>query len=194
MTTNPNADTNTDTILQDGDTIYITLEATFAINRDLDDDDEFREVEFEDIPPEVQKEVLVYLQSSDFIHRQAEDYATKEITAQNCFINYPAYDTRFDKIYFRVFDKTLQVTLEGTLVEVPPEVYKQNVLNSGALNPKTECTSWVHLSDYIDHIQDGFHKATHSGPLVSSFGQYIGDDPGRWAIYFDYKRITAYLG
>ena len=87
----------------------------------------------------------------------------------------------------------MRVILFGTIIEVDPATYKQHVLARGALNPKIECSGPLYLSDYLDHIRDGFHKASNSGPLIERFGRYLGQSENRYNIYFDPREIYAFL-
>jgi hypothetical protein len=64
-----------DVVLQDTDGIIITLQPNFSL-MDYDDDDvddNFTIIEYGNLPLHVQREVIGYFNSNDFIRNQAED-------------------------------------------------------------------------------------------------------------------------
>ena len=99
-------------VLKDGDTVLVILEPTFIRG-------ESPEVEYGNIPSEVQKEVIDFFNSKTFIHDQAENYALNEVTAiplgSKCE-SYPIYNTQILNIEFYTKGNTLLVYLYCRLI------------------------------------------------------------------------------
>ncbi len=163
-------------MFNNGDNMIIVLQPTFS-NR-FDKDDYPIEVEFGDLPSSVRKEVLEFFKSDEFITDQAQNYALNEITAGH--LTYPEFDTIINKVVFNLHNKILYVYLYGTLVEVTKE--KDNLY----YKPVT-------IKEYGENVKEGFHKASHSGPLTSKYGNHLGEDEGRYSIYLNYDRINSFL-
>jgi len=112
------------------------------------------EIEYGDLPNNVQQKVLEFFKSKEFIVDQTQNYALDEITAGNN--TYPKFNTIINNIMFHLYNKMLLVYLYGILVEIPKDISKH-------YQPVT-------LKDYDDNAKEGFWKAIHSGPLTSEYG------------------------
>lgn len=125
-----------------------------SFSNKLDSNEYPIEVEYNRLPLPVQREVLQYFQSNEFIQSIVRDYVLQG-------------DVQVDSIEFRMVDDILCVYLYGTLLKL------------------------ISLDELTEGIKDGFHKASHSGPLVQHYGQYLGDNNGRYSIYLNYDRTNV---
>ena len=95
-------------MLKHGDIVLVVLQPTFSYVYD-DVNSTSTEIEYCNLPPHVQSEVIQFFQSEEFIKNTAEGYALHNITAMGCFITYPGYDTHIINVSFDVLDNKLLV-------------------------------------------------------------------------------------
>jgi len=170
-------------ILKHNDKILIILSPTFSNTSDKDDYP--IELEYGDLSNYVQKEVLEFFKSDEFIRDQAEEYALKEITflpKNESIQSIPIFDTHITNIKFYVDEGKLSVYLYGILIEVP---YNKTSNNKTQYKPIT-------LNDYEENTKEGFYKASHSGALTVKYGKYLGEYEKRYMIWLNSDRINVY--
>jgi len=185
--------------------VYKTVHSTVNNNNnnnvvDEEDDSDFKIVEYGDLPLPVQEEVVEYLTSDEFIQSdRIETYVLKEITSLNytndaggpngptCKILYPQYDINITNVNLYVRGKQLFVTVDGILVLTP----LQEVIKREKGSHLMVCKKQVTVDDVTEIILDGYHKASHSGALISEYGNYLGEFDNRYMVYFDYSTIKV---
>ena len=207
----------TNNIIRDQCRVKITLHPTFALMSPSpdppspvplhslldsynynDNDDDFKEVEYGDLPLPVQNEVIKYLESNDFLPSDnIKEYVLSDIghtdsfsgaNSSTCKLSYPRYNINVTNMDLYVQGKQLFVVMDGILALTPVEtVIKQKGITRSSL------CSWydVTFEDVSETLMDGFHKTTHDGPLITEYGNYLGEDDGRYMLYFDYHGITV---
>ena len=157
---------STEQILRDGNHVLILLSPTFSSA--LDENNYPIEVEYGDLPNEVQSEVLEFFKSEEFIENQAQNYALNDITANSD--TYPVINTVINYIIFDLKDKVLMVHLYGTLIETYAYATHYQPVTS---------------KNYEDNVKDGFWKASHSGSLTFDDGKYV--------IFLNHNRIKSFI-
>jgi hypothetical protein len=167
-------------ILDDGDCVIISLHPTFALM--TQDDNDFMEVEYGTLPLAVQDEVLKYFISKDFIVGQAQGYALLDIRHDYGVQSYPVYDVDITDVKFDVSQGSnkLFVFLYGTLV-----LKQTRISRSGE--------QAVTLQDLEQSAKEGFAKASNDGPLTEEYGNYLGDNVGRYMIYLNHETTNVYM-
>jgi hypothetical protein len=188
--------------LQAGDRVTVVLRPKFFLVTetyyDLDYDDTYNEddyVEYGELSPPVQEEVLQYFQSPEFLRDQAEGYALNNIDEQKCYLTNPSYDTKIDEVSYELEDQTLLVNLYGHLEEVPSEIRAKDTIRLGSIIPTHvpyECYAPVTMKTFEFAAKEGFGKASGDGPLTTKYGQYLGEAVGRYLINLDFHRTTTY--
>ena len=150
--------------------ILIVLQPTFS--NELDKEDYSIEVEYGDLQPEVQSEVLDYFESQDFIVDQVQEYVLKDIgcTETDCYKK---------QLVYNGFVRTVQFELVGKILTV--YVLAELILTHYPLHTTSKLT----LKDLTFQLKDGFWKASHSGPLTPEWGTYLGEAEPRYMIYLD---------
>ena len=169
------------------------------------DDDKFVIVEYGNLPSPVQDEVIEYLGSDDFIlSDNIKDYVLSDITHSydnngnsgnssdnihdiTCKAWYPSYNIIITNVDLRVKNKQLFVILDGKLKLTPLDI----VIKQKNIPPSSVCNKQVTTRDVRESLEDGFHEITHDGPLITEYGNHLGEDDGRYMLYFDYHGITV---
>jgi hypothetical protein len=163
--------------LSDKNQILIVLSPTFS-NR-LNKNDYPVSIEFIDLPVDVQKEVIDYFRSDEFIGYQVQDYVLNEI--QINYDTYPKFNGIVDSITFNLYNEMLIVYLFVSLIQIQGKIY-----DTTHYEPVT-------FKDFDDTAKDMFWRASHSGPLIHKYGKYLGEDYGKYMIYLNYKRTNSYI-
>jgi hypothetical protein len=160
------------TYVDNDDIITITLIPTFSL---IDDNfEDYRTLFWGQLPNNIKYEVLKYFESSKFILDQVENYALDTIKNQCSTINLKILSMNF---YESDNNDILYIKFTCHVHKVDDKY----------------CNSLVTIYDIEDNIREGFYKASHSGPLVDNFGNYLGDDNGKYQIYFEYDDISVRL-
>lgn len=158
------------------------------ISNIFDEDDYQIEIEYGDLPDYVQDEVIDFFNSDEFIVDQAQNYAFDQITAGTSNSTYPGFNTIINDVEFKLEGKVLLLYLYGTLTEIP----KNKLVNYTGKQTIVRHRP-VTLKIYDDNVKEGFYKASHSGPLTAEYGNYLGEDDGRYMIYLNYDKINSYV-
>ena len=172
--------------------LLITIQPTFS-NR-LNSQEYQIEMEYGDLPRPVQFEVLKYFKSPEFISEQVQDYVLHHLSASSdsCYITQPIYNGLVQSVEFKVIGKILSVYLTVKLYSVPVNaVININSNHGHQLMPNQTmiCTAPLTDSALLEQLEEGFYKASHSGPLIGHWGSYLGEQP-RYMIYIDRVKLV----
>lgn len=151
--------------------ISIELKPTFITEKKGGDEDEdWTEIfDYSKLPVSVQEEVLQFMLSDEFIKGQVEEYVLESIQCQ--------FNGIVDDIKFYLENKTkLVVVIFATLTRI---AHEDSITRCGGIDI-------IRIPSIESYIRDGFHKASHSGPITQKYGEYLGEDKGKYLIRFDY--------
>lgn len=179
--------------LSDNDEFIMTINPTFLLNlenEDYLDDDNWEEykLEFGELPISVQREALNYFNSNKFIRDQIEEYVLKYIQVPSCCTTtYPIFNGKILDISFSRNRDILNIKLLGILKELPLKEYIKEYIEKYNNHLKKQPIDKHNPTrkDLMFQIKEGLGKASNSGPLISKYGRYIGEDIGRYSIYVD---------
>lgn len=182
------------TILSNNDKFIMNINPTFLLNpEDEDVDDDYWEegkLEFGELSIPVQREALNYFNSNKFIKDQIEDYVLKYIKIPSCCATtYPIFNGKILDISFSRNGDILNIKLLGILNEVPLREYMKEYVEKYSSRKLPLEKAYPTREDLVEQIKEGLWKASYSGPLISKYGKYIGEDVGRYSIYVDRVNI-----
>ena len=158
------------------------------------DDNNFTTIEYGRLPLPAQKEAVEYLTSDEFIIHETEEYVLNNIRHMSQDVTYPSYSVTITdvKVQYTIRDK-LFIQIYGKLVKIPTQVTIDEQVEEGVrINRKIRCVQGT-LQDLAMWIKEGFSKASNDSPLVTSYGNYLGSDIGRYMIYLKYDNINVHL-
>lgn len=165
------------TIIVPGDHLRLELRPTFTFVEDNVDEPE--ELQYGDLPREVQEEVLNFFYSDNFRKDQTEDYVLENITSGSNSLC-QGLSGVVDDVYCEIEDEyLLVVTVNLTVVKTP---YSYFVEHYRIKTPK-RCDKPITLKDFAFNVQEGYHKASNDGPITHDGDwKYLGDMNGNYMI------------
>ena len=171
--------------------LLIVFQPTFSNRLDSQNNP----IEYGDLPRPVQFELLKYFKSPEFLSNQVRDYVLHHLSASSeyCFVTQPVYNGIIQFVEFKLIGRVLSVCLYCKLYSISPSAVINSQLNLGFQlmpNQTMICTSPLTLTQLTEQIKEGFWKASHSGPLIQRWGQYLGEDEPRYMIYIDRVQVS----
>lgn len=159
-------------VYKDGDVICISLRPLFFVTVGNDSDDNIVEYSYCQLPKQVQAELASYFQSLYFIVNVVERYVLDEVKVN--YDSYPICNVRVTGVKLTSDGTDLYLEIKAILVETIDTTAKYRQLDSKNL---------------LELALDGFVKASNDGPLITSYGQYLGDHPGGYQVAFNKEDI-----